>query len=43
MWAGLGDRDLSVKITTATVAAPQANIEPVVGSEATLWSTLSER
>ena len=43
LWTGLGDRDLSVKITTATVAAPQANVEPVVGSEATLWSTLGER
>ena len=43
MWSGLGDRDLSVKITSTPVAAPQANVEAVVGSEATLWSTLGER
>ena len=43
MWSGLGDRDLSVKITSTPVAAPQANVQAVVGSEATLWSTLGER
>jgi len=46
LWAPLADRDIASANTAATAqtaAAIQTAIEPVVGSEATLWSAFGER
>ena len=46
LWAPLADRDIASANTAATAqptAAIQPAFEPVVGSEATLWSAFGER
>ncbi len=45
-WAPLGERDIASANTAATAqpaAAIQPAVEPVVGSEATLWAPFGER
>ena len=45
-WAPLAERDIAIANTDATAqpaAAIQPAVEPVVGSEATLWSAFGER
>ena len=46
LWASLAERDIASANTAATAqpaAAIQPAVEPVVGSEATLWSAFGER
>ena len=46
LWAPLAERDIASANTAATAqpaAAIQPAVEPVVGSEATLWSAFGER
>ena len=43
IWSDLAAPDLASTISQSAVVTPAADVEFVVGSEATLWSTLGER